>query len=433
MHNPSAVRPTDDRLILLHYFTSVGVFWLTALLLALQPEALTGHYFEPKLLAITHLAVFGWLIMLILGALYQMLPVMTGKSLYSEKLGYWTFGLLVPGTAGLVYGFQSFAMNGWLHVAGTMLVIAVGLFTFNAFKTFRKDATDIRAINFIGSSLIWLLVTVLLGLLLALNLTMNFLPEEHLTYLAVHAHIGGIGWFLLLIMGVAIKLFPMFALTHGISYHPLDKSFWLMNGGLLAFVLHALVFQAWWSNMTAWALLVAGIGFFARFIIKTYQKRMRRNLDTGMRQSFAAFAFLLIPVIAGTLVVWVNGDQGMTLRLKTFYGTALFLAFIGPLVLGMTFKTLAFIVWMHDLQPYAVHHKVPMPHDLYPDHLLKWQFRGYVLAILGLLAGILLAYEVFIQASAGLLVLAVALYCFNVANVKLKAVKIRREINSNSL
>lgn len=433
MHNPSAVHPTDDRLILLHYFTSAGGFWLMALMLAWQPNALMGHYFEPKLLAITHLAVFGWLIMLIIGALYQMLPVMTGKSLYNEKLGYWTYGFLVVGTIGLVEGFYGFTLNGWLHGAGTLLVVAVGLFTFNAFKTFRKDATDIRAINFIGSSLIWLLATVLLGLLLALNLTMGFLPEEHLTYLTVHAHIGGIGWFLLLIMGVAIKLFPMFAFTHGISYQPLDTSFWLMNGGLLAFVLNALVIQAWWTNLAAWLLLLLGIGFFGYFIIRTYQQRMRRNLDTGMRQSFSAFVFLLIPVIAGTLVTWINGGQEMMLRMKTFYGVALFLAFIGPLVLGMTFKTLAFIVWMHDLQPYAVHQKVPMPHDLYPDHLLRWQFRGYVLAVLGLLAGILLAHEILIQASGGLLLLAVTLYGFNVVNVKRKAVKIRRVINSNSL
>ena len=75
----------------------------------------------------------------------------------------------------------------------------------------KAEKSNIQA-EFIITAALWFWVTVTIGVLMAFNLTYVFLPQEHLFYLKIHAHIGIAGWFLLLIMGAGSKLLPMFLL-----------------------------------------------------------------------------------------------------------------------------------------------------------------------------------------------------------------------------
>ncbi|MGH7300489.1 MAG: hypothetical protein ACREJE_08765, partial [Candidatus Rokuibacteriota bacterium] len=46
---------------------TMGVAWL-------GPE-LTGHYYHPRLLALTHTVTLGWVTLAIMGASYQLIPI----------------------------------------------------------------------------------------------------------------------------------------------------------------------------------------------------------------------------------------------------------------------------------------------------------------------------------------------------------------------
>src|ERR1035437_8623940 len=87
-------------IVLPHYaFASISFFVLTVLLF-FSADSFIGHYFNPKLLTLTHIAVLGWGTMIIFGSLYQLLPVILNSSLFSNRLAqitfyFWGLGLIL--------------------------------------------------------------------------------------------------------------------------------------------------------------------------------------------------------------------------------------------------------------------------------------------------------------------------------------------------
>ena len=74
-------------------------FVILAVLVVLAGTDFLGVYFAGKMLAITHLAVLGWGTMIVLGALYQLVPVVFETALFSEGLARVTFW----GLAGILF------------------------------------------------------------------------------------------------------------------------------------------------------------------------------------------------------------------------------------------------------------------------------------------------------------------------------------------
>lgn len=114
--------PQEDQIpskftILPYYATAAICFVLVGLLCLITAPAFTSHYFQPKLLAITHLAVIGWATMVIFGASNQLAPVIAEQKLYSEKIPFAVFFLKLIGIAMLVTSFWNFSFT-WIAYAG---------------------------------------------------------------------------------------------------------------------------------------------------------------------------------------------------------------------------------------------------------------------------------------------------------------------------
>ena len=60
---------------------ALGVVWLA-------PE-LAGHYYHPRVVALTHTVTLGWITLAIMGASYQMIPVVLERPVWSERLARW--------------------------------------------------------------------------------------------------------------------------------------------------------------------------------------------------------------------------------------------------------------------------------------------------------------------------------------------------------
>ncbi|MDX9924980.1 MAG: hypothetical protein RBS48_09455, partial [Ignavibacteriaceae bacterium] len=74
------------KIVMKYFFTAIFSFFLLNLLLAFNYDSFMGHHFQPKILALTHIATLGWITMLIFGALFQLIPVILQVKLFSEKL-----------------------------------------------------------------------------------------------------------------------------------------------------------------------------------------------------------------------------------------------------------------------------------------------------------------------------------------------------------
>jgi hypothetical protein len=410
-------------LVLPHYAFAAVSFVVLCLLLVFSTDAFGGHYFHPKLLTLTHVAALGWATMIIFGSLYQLLPVVLEVRLYSEKLGTAAFVLLATGTILLSVGFWNFWVGFELQVAAIMLFTSFLLFGYNVVQTARQVKKWGIEADFIVTSVMWLVATGLVGVLMAFNFQYPFLPQDHVHYLQLHAHLGMAGWFLLLIVGVGSKLIPMFLLAHPENTKGLHGAYYLINGGLVLFAMDHLFLHSGYNALYA-LMVVLGIGGFLHFLYEAKCLGKRPDLDLGMKQTFVALALLLLPIVLVFVVTLQFGlPQRLLSSLYLVYGLSIFFGFLSALILGQTFKTLPFIVWMHSYEDYVGRFKTPLPKDLYSVTLLRWQNIAYIVGLVALLAGVLMAEQTVILLGAVLLSIAAVLYAGNVFKVLLHKVK----------
>ena len=92
--NDTATSNTTSHQLVLPFYGYASLAYLAAtLLLVFSSNAFTGHYFHPHILAITHIMALGWGTMMILGASYQLVPVLIERKLYSPVMAQISFAL----------------------------------------------------------------------------------------------------------------------------------------------------------------------------------------------------------------------------------------------------------------------------------------------------------------------------------------------------
>jgi hypothetical protein len=72
---PRPGAPASVALPLGYLGAAAVAFVLAALALPGLGPTLAGHYYQPRLLALTHVIALGWITLAILGATYQLVPV----------------------------------------------------------------------------------------------------------------------------------------------------------------------------------------------------------------------------------------------------------------------------------------------------------------------------------------------------------------------
>src|SRR5690606_28483345 len=128
----------------------------------------------------------------------------------------------------------------------------------------------------------------------------------------------------------------------------------------------------------------AGMVLFGLFVLGAYRQRLRKQQDAGMKQSLLAVLLMALPLIAMVAVSELFPlPEKLRLQLYLVYGISVFMGFISALILGQTYKTLPFMVWLHRYQNLAGKMAIPQPKDLYSDKLVMLQnyvyATGYIL------------------------------------------------------
>lgn len=404
--------------ILPFYATGAVAFVILCVVMLLTPQSFTQHYFTPHMLTIVHIAALGWGTMIIFGAAHQLLPVICEQDLYSEKMASLVWYTLATGIILLTSTFWNLSV-GWLMITGgSLIVFSVILYVINVWKTSRICKKYSVQKLFITSSALWLLFTVTVGLLLAINLAFPFFDVSHLEILKLHAHAGIAGWFLQLITGVSTKLVPMFLLGKSDKNHLLLNAFIFQNAGLILFLTDGYFIEITTRSLVYAGLVLIGIIFWLMYLRDAYKNRLRKRVELLMKHSFLSFLSLVISVLLIPVVYFSNGY-----RWTMLYGNLLFMGWITNIILGKTFKTLPFIIWNGHYKHLSGKVKVPLPKHLYSEKLTVWQFRTFIAAFLVFALG-LVTQELLIIKAGLVLWLAVALiYCTNVFKLLLHKTK----------
>lgn len=374
--------PLLYRLVISHYLLSAIFFVALAAMLFFSSGELTGHYFQPQLLAITHMAALGWGTLIIFGACYQLLPVILETGLYSYKMAWISLFMFVSGIILLVYSFWKFEPGIYMQCGSLFLLSGILLFGLNTFITSKKiNHPDIHQ-EFIITACMWLIATGILGTLLVFNFRYTFLPKDHILFLKLHAHMGLGGWFLMLIIGVSAKLTPMFLVSVRQKPLFLSWSYYLINTGLILFLTDTYFYGINVKTYFIASIVAAGVVCWLIFIFHCFRSRMRKAIDLPILHTLLSFSLLSIAVFVLPFIIFykLKADP-LAIRYTTLYGTLLFMGWISALILGQTFKTLPFIVWIRHYQHLAGKGSVPMPADLFNKRLLKVQFSAFLVFI----------------------------------------------------
>ncbi|MCK5781081.1 MAG: hypothetical protein KAH10_00685, partial [Flavobacteriales bacterium] len=380
---------------------------------------IAGHYFNPKLLALVHLTTLGWISMIIFGALYQLVPVVLDVKLHNEslaKVNFFIYGLSI-----IIFVFAFWDLYNQMllfQIGGSLMFISISLFSYNIMMSAFNAKRKLIAAKFIISAIFWFFTTAVFGLLLVFQLTDSFMDVNHLDFLKAHAHFGMVGWFLLLIIGVSSRLIPMFLVTHNLNEKKLSFSLYSINIGLVAL---ATVFfmglDKFYIIATA-LIIIAGIASYVSFLVDAYRNRIKKVLDIGMQHSALSIITLIFPIAFAMIAPFTIGDDfDFSQRSVLVYGLSILLGFITSLLLGQTYKTLPFIVWLFEYRGKMGKGETPMPKDLYSEKVAEIHYFTFAIGFLGLISGVLLGFKPAMYIGSFFFFVTAILYNYNVIKI----------------
>jgi Cytochrome C and Quinol oxidase polypeptide I len=431
-------------------------------LLVLRPAMLATYHYNQYVIAATHLFVLGWICTIVMGAMYQLVPVALETRLYSEKLAAWQFAFHLVGFTGMVWMFWTWDMKQVGHF-GSVLLVGVGLFVYNIARTLLRVPRWNVIATAVASALLWLSLAVSAGLTIVvgkcsyesasgpasagpLGVLLHGLRSvatftarfDQISAMHAHAHLGVVGVFTMLIVGISYKLVPMFTLSDIQSPRRAWASVMLLNMGLLGacvaiLLRHPLKF--------AFALVaVAGLACYGIEMIAILRARKRRPLDWGLK-SFLTAISLLAPLSALALVLSWPGLPLTTLtgRLENAYGFLGLAGVVSFAIIGMIYKIIPFLVWYGSYSTQIGLRKVPSLADLYSPGLQAVGYWTYVAGLAATTLAILLGNAVAVSSACALLALSLATLALNVAKMlshlvrpRTAALKLRPALGGNS-
>lgn len=320
-------------------FGVLGALWLLAF-----PPTLWITRWHPGLLAATHLLVLGFLLMVMAGALAQVVPVLACRPLRGARHGLpVVHALLIAGTLllALALGTGRPLLLPWSVAA---LVGGAGLLLgLLVHSLFRPPAGEV-AVWITRLAVLALGVTVVLGAWLALAQRWpGSLPfSRSLTNL--HAVWGLAGAAGLLILGVGSQVIPMFHVTPAPGATRLRG----LAGGWFLLLVAALVLAVTcgdpWLSHSLWLVNLGPI-LFAVLVLGLLARRKRKVPDATVEAWRGAAVAVLLGcvtlVVSGVIPGKVPAAVGLSAQVVLVVGGVL------GVVVGLLLKIVPFLAWLH--------------------------------------------------------------------------------------
>ncbi|TAM76313.1 hypothetical protein EPN44_06270 [bacterium] len=216
-----------------------------------------------------HLAALAWLTLTALTVLLYVMPAFTEVDLRYERLARGGLALFGIGAYAMVFSFwgeraDALAWSALTVLAGLVVyLVAVLPMLGEALRGPRVEAAIARAFLIVFS---FLLAAAVLGVGMAAALAGHASPAWLTTTPAVHAHVAGIGWLTLLVMGVSVR-------TSGPIFGARPSARWrhYTAAGLIAAAIFVLAIAFWFSlGALLWVgaiLTLAGIALYVLDVI----------------------------------------------------------------------------------------------------------------------------------------------------------------------
>ncbi len=306
----------------------------------------------------THLLAGAFFTLVIMGAMYQLLPTIIGARLHSRRLAELQFVLVNAGFILLFYAFLS--NTSALLIAGAVLLVSFIMFAIEIF------ATALSVPEFYRRSIaIWFFLVAVIYLLAGSAYAIAGIAGVVGFSPMLHAHLLTLGFVAFTNFGGLYELFPMLSLRQLHSRRLAEVHF------VLAVLSATGMFLSSGSGMlfiASSALFLAGFYLFAYNLARTYFSKppgQQVEMDISARFMAYALAFGVAGVTAGFTTA-LFGFPG------SFTHVHLVLAgWVGLTIVGALYHIIPMLTWLEKHSSKVGQPGAPLIQDLYSKPLAK--------------------------------------------------------------
>ncbi len=350
---------------------------------------------DTGVLGFVHLFLLGFVMMVIFGAMAQLVPVVLEVGHFGVELFYAIWPLLLIGTLLMVTGF--IALPALLPYGGVVVLISMMIFVMEIFLTISK----VKKLNMVMSSVLisntFLFFGIIVGLVMALAYA-GTIDADITSLLRAHVYLVIAGYISVTIMGLSVVLLPMFGLSHGFSMKPLEVALYGMSSSVVLVVLSSFLKFAF-LEYAGYALAIVSLFIYFYLVLSIYKTRARKENDIYVISLIFSYSSLVISLLMG-IAYFITSYEPILLAI----GWLMFVGFFGFLITGHIYKIIPFLVWFERFSPLVGKQKVPMLVDMVPIKSSSAQFVFCAAGVSLVCVAILLQNDMLLKAGASFLV-----------------------------
>jgi hypothetical protein len=250
---------------------------------------------------------------------------------------------------------------------------------------------------------------------MAFDKVLDFLGGQVIATIQGHAHLAALGWVSLMILGVGQKMIPLLTASTPEEERRSRRRFWLLNLGIIGLFL-SLVTRSRWVVLFG-LLVVVGWASALWRLTRPWREGKRPRRDWSTTHVLAAFGCLVMAILLGlTLASGILRDGAAAARVAVVYGFLGLIGWITLMIIGMSYRVIPLLVWLHRYAPIVHDQPVPKVGEL-PSEV--WQGWSFLLLVAGMvLTSIALFFEFMAALRVGLLLLSAGVMVFEVNLVR---------------
>ena len=384
-------------------FFRIGVTFYLISIIALMFFNSSFSYQQIQIAGWLHLFLLGFVMVIIFGAMAQLIPVVLEVGHAVVDLYYVILPLLTIGTILMVSGF--WIEPSLISYGGLLVLTSMVIFAIEAFATLRKTEIDTITVKTVAFGNTFLLFGIVTGFVIALGLG-GAVSVDVSNMLKAHFYLVMGGFVLLTIMGISLTLIPMFSLAHGFSDRAIKIGFNLVAIGVIAVAIGS-IFDLMTMQWLGYLITIIGVGFYLYQIYIIYLLTVRKELDIWAKSMIFGFSSLILSVVLGLVYFLPDMSENWLHSAIWFF----IVGFIGFLINGHLYKIVPFLVWFERFSPLVGKQKVPMLHEMYPKEQATMMFWYSSIGILLSGIGLLIEHDFLFKAGVSfILVGAIFLY-----------------------
>lgn len=334
----------SPRLVLWHWLGARASLGFAVALALREPSGLLSSPFHPTALACAHLVVLGFLVPSVLGgfvASRKLALALPARGVAVDAIVLATTLVVASGVAShmLLGTYSGVTWSGGLLV----LALLLRLPTACADLLLADAPLPLRA--GVAFAFVALLLTVCLGIALAIDLAHPFLPAGHAQALVGHAHLGLFGFAFLMFAALGQRLLPMFVPA---APAPLPVQ-WAVVGSLAIGGYGFGATRPFVGDAFQWPAFALGMGasLFALDVVRMFAFRKPPPRELPRAGGFAVLLVAALVALLAALGIGAALASGLFSdpRLALAYGVLLLLGFFGSAVLGVGSRLLPLCAW----------------------------------------------------------------------------------------